>query len=54
MLGAWANSFRMGNEEAALIVFKDVCLEVSRKDVSSSNGHIIDETVGGELLDQGS
>jgi len=37
-----------------LIVFKDICLEVARKYVSASNGHIVDETVGGELLNKGS
>ncbi len=50
----WMNSFRMGDKEAALVVFKDISLKVARKDVGASNGHVINEAMRGKFLDKGS
>jgi len=40
------------HKETALVIFEDICLEVARKDVGASNGHIINKAVSGECLDE--
>jgi len=52
MLCTWVNSFRISDKEAALVVFKDVHLKVARKDVGTSNGHIINKAMRGKFLDK--
>jgi len=54
MFGVRMYSLRVGYGEAALIIFKDVELKVTEEYSESGEGHVINEAMFREFLDESS
>jgi len=52
VFGTGTNGFRVCNSETALVIFIDFRCKLTREDVSVRYGHVINEAVSGEFLNQ--